>query len=179
MSGSGTFAGTDYQAGVIAYISVHMLLEQRLGWFPTLPDAPIAVSGEVDGPGDDVSVALSGERPSVEVQVKHGLTGVAELLFVVARIKEFSGNCEVVLAVDGTSSRWLADTLADDLDRFRQGRHDSTRQHTREVLAALQGDPAGLAALQRLHIKRIDVDALDDAGAKWAVTELRKVPRWR
>ena len=56
MAGDATVSGTTYQAGVVAFVYVHMLLEQRLGWFELFDDEPVAVEGEVNGPGDDVRV---------------------------------------------------------------------------------------------------------------------------
>ncbi len=55
MGGNATVSGTNYQAGVIAYVFVHVLAEARLRWLKT-DDTPSAVSGEVKGPGDDARV---------------------------------------------------------------------------------------------------------------------------
>ena len=69
MSGDATFAGTTYQAGVIAFVYVHGLLEQRLGWFELFDDTPVAVSGAVNGPGDDAGVEFaSAARPPFSVR---------------------------------------------------------------------------------------------------------------
>ena len=52
MSGSGTFAGTSFQAQVIAYAYVHILGQRRLLWIPATDDTPLSVDGETGGPGD-------------------------------------------------------------------------------------------------------------------------------
>ena len=49
VSGDATFAGTNYQASVIAYVFVHVLTETKLRWIALADDTPSAVSGEVGG----------------------------------------------------------------------------------------------------------------------------------
>ena len=46
MGGPATFAGTNHQAGVIAFVFVHMLAHRRLGWLTPVDDTPSAVSAE-------------------------------------------------------------------------------------------------------------------------------------
>ncbi len=73
MSGDATFAGTRYQANVIAYVYARMLAQARLGRFELLGETPPAVSGETGGPGDDVRTEL-GTAGAIEAQAKHGMT---------------------------------------------------------------------------------------------------------
>lgn len=73
MSGDGTFSGTRYQAGVIAFVYVHMLARQRLGWLDLSEDPPLAISGEVAGSGGDARIELPPGEPVIELQAKHGL----------------------------------------------------------------------------------------------------------
>lgn len=73
MSGDATFAGTNYQASVIAYVFVHVLTETKLRWVALADDTPSAVSGEVRGPGDDARVEFRTGSAPVEIQAKHGL----------------------------------------------------------------------------------------------------------
>lgn len=78
MGGPATLAGTNYQAGVIVFVFVHMPAQRRLGWLTPLDDTPLAVSAETGGPGDDVEVEF-GEAQALEVRAKAGLTGDAAL----------------------------------------------------------------------------------------------------
>lgn len=73
MGGDATFAGTNYQASVIAYVFVHVLTETKLRWGGLADDTPSAVSGEVKGPGDDARVEFRTGAAPVELQAKHGL----------------------------------------------------------------------------------------------------------
>src|SRR5689334_11471797 len=108
MSGAGTFSGTSYQAGVIAYVGVHAVLEQRLGWFDLLEDSPYAVSGETSGPADDARVEFA--RFAAGVQAKHGLKGekaVTDVLTSVTTPPDPGQPKEPrILAVDSSSSLW-------------------------------------------------------------------------
>ena len=78
MSGPGNFAGTTYQSGVIAFVSVHVLLEARLNWIELEVDRPTAIAAEAGGPGDDAEIEFSGAF-RIQVQAKHGLSGAAAL----------------------------------------------------------------------------------------------------
>ena len=75
MGGDATFSGTTYQARVIAYAYVHVLAQMRLGWLGAVDDTPLAVSGEVKGPGDDMRISLESVirrskcRPNTGLQV--------------------------------------------------------------------------------------------------------------
>jgi hypothetical protein len=73
MGGDATFAGTNYQASVIAYVFVHVLTETKLRWGGLADDTPSAVSGEVKGPGDDARIEFRTGAAPVELQAKHGL----------------------------------------------------------------------------------------------------------
>ena len=175
MSGSGMFTGADYQAGVVAWLYVHILLEQRLNWFPLLNDRPTAVAAEVGGPGDDLRIDIAQSTQSVELQAKHGLTGAAALRNALTRIAETltSDATHIVLAVDRTSSTWIHKLLPDDLDRLRQSREDAIRQESRALLASLTQSER--AALPRVHVKVLDVDDPEDPEAKWAISALQQV----
>jgi hypothetical protein len=71
MGGPAVFAGTNYQAGVIAYVFAHVLAYRRLDWLTPVDDTPSAVSAETGGPGDDVRIEF-GEAQTFEVQAKAG-----------------------------------------------------------------------------------------------------------
>ena len=173
MSGSGMMLGAAYQAGVVAWLYVHMLREQRLHWFELADDRPLAVAGEVSGPGDDVRIEFSAGVPSVELQAKHGLSGKRRLREVLSRISNTScaPTGPVVLAVDRTSSSWMHKTLPDDLECLRQGRADAIRQETRQLIESLES--AESQVLGQLYVKVLDVDEPEDSDSKWAITALQ------
>lgn len=159
MSGDATFAGTSYQAKVIAYVYAHMLAQARLGWFELLDDTPSAVSGETGGPGDDARIEL-GKAGVFEVQAKHGMTAGAKLdEFLEHLVSAQASDLRVVLVVNRASSRKLYLELADDLDRMRSGRFDGIRSDTEEVRRKL-GSNASI--LDRLSVLPVDVDAAKD-----------------
>ena len=173
MSGSGMMLGGAYQAGVVAWLYVHVLREQRLHWFEFTDDRPLAVAGEVSGPGDDVRIEFAAGVPTVEVQAKHGLPGKPRLREVLSRISKAArpSGGPVVLAVDRTSSSWIHKTLPDDLECLRQRRPDAIRQETRQFIASLESAEARV--LEQLYVKVLDVDEPEDADSKWAISALQ------
>ena len=173
MSGSGMMMGGAYQAGVIAWLYVHLLRGQRLHWFELADDRPLAVAGEVSGPGDDVRIDFPPGVPSVEIQAKHGLSGRQRLREALSRIRRIPSptTSPVVLVVDRTSSRWIHRILPDDLECLRQGRPDAIRKETGQFLGSLA--PAEAEALKRLYVKVLDVDELEDSDSKWAISALQ------
>src|SRR5665213_606970 len=176
MSGKGTFSGTDYQAAVIAYLSVHVLIEQRLGWLEFVDDTPTAVSGETGNAGDDAAVEFKTGLPPIEIQAKHGLDGTAfvEAVKCIARSPREKWPAAIVLVTDSTSSSWLTSILASDLDNRRVVRADTARQRTQDILKKL-GAREEIAVLERLRLKRIDVDDQADHETKWATSNLAHV----
>ena len=124
MGGHGTFAGTNYQAGVIAYVYCSMLALRRLDWLPPLDDTPLAVSGETGGPGDDVRVEI--RDGSFEVQAKAGISGENQLREAIEDIlsRRADSTDRVVLVVDRRSSGWIYREFATDMERLRRGRSD-------------------------------------------------------
>jgi tetratricopeptide (TPR) repeat protein len=178
MSGHATFSGTTYQAGVIAYVAVHILTEAQLGWFDLFDDTPTAISGEVGGAGDDAAIEFRPGTPTAEIQAKHGLQGIVALAEVVERVAGFpatdGASRPVVLVTDQTASRWIYPKLGADLDLLRAERHDAVGSHTRELVTALR-TPAQRAALTRLHIKRVDVDSVGDVSARQVIGHLSYV----
>lgn len=160
MGGPATFAGTNYQAGVIAFVFVHMLAQRRLGWLTPLDDTPLAVSAETGGPGDDVEVEF-GEAQAFEVQAKAGLTGDAALTDAIRGIAGRVGDSEkgVVLVVDRRSSGWIYRDFATELERVRGGRLD--------VLPSAGALYAELGSvLGRTRVKAVDVSLPDDPEAQ-------------
>ena len=173
MGGEGTFSGTTYQAGVIGYVCAHILAQSRLGWFgDRIDDTPVAISGEVRGPGDDASVELKSAR-SFEFQAKHGLTGGKKFQETIARISEQTteDSPEVVLALDRTSTKSLYQKVANDLDRLRTGRDSPLGP---DVLSLLEsGIPKSV--LTRIRTVAVDVDKVSDPEVKNALYILSTV----
>lgn len=170
MSGSATFSGTDYQGKTIAYVFIHVLTETKLRWLSILNDTPSAVEGEVKGPGDDARVEFGAGVPVIELQAKHGLKGiknVVELLRSIERGSKNGNTVDVILVVDSTSSDSIRFDLRRDVERLRSGRSDGLRESTRKVLEAYGDGCEGV--LRRLHVITLDVDTTSDRDAKLAL----------
>jgi tetratricopeptide (TPR) repeat protein len=169
LSGDATFAGTNYQASVIAYVFVHILTETKLRWVGLADDTPSAVSGEVKGPGDDARVEFRTGVAPVEVQAKHGLKP-QKCIEAFEAIRDASTSADatgVLLVVDSTSSPAIRNDLWRDLDRLRSGRSDSLKELTRNVLSALGSRAEDVT--RRTHIVTLDLDKHSDAGASRAL----------
>jgi tetratricopeptide (TPR) repeat protein len=155
MSGSGTFAGTSFQAKTITLVYVHILAQRRLSWVPPADDTPLSVSGETGGPGDDGAIGFGDQRPPVEFQAKHGLKGgdtlKAEITKVATKID--ASKVPVVLVVDSGVTKGIRQELKVDLDRMRSGRFDGLRPEATQLKTV-----CSQAALDILHIVAIDVD---------------------
>jgi hypothetical protein len=143
VSGNATFSGTTYQAGVIAFVSAHVLTETKLRWLPVSDDTPSAVSGEVKGPGDDARIEFAARIPAIEVQANHGLKGPKAVQDVLQTIQDASAprdGSHVVLTVDSHSSASIRHDLCRDLDRLRSDRTDGLKEITRGLITALGDD---------------------------------------
>ena len=162
MGGDATFSGTTYQANVIAYIAVHVLTETKLRWLPVPDDTPIALAGEVKGPGDDARIEFA-SSPPIEVQSKHGLKGFKSTEEIVTTVRDASASNDpsiVVVAVDSSASPSIRVDLRKDLDRLRSGRTDGLQEITNKVLADLG---AGIVdTLRRIRVIILDVDVAGD-----------------
>lgn len=169
MGGDATFAGTNYQASVIAFVFVHVLTETKLRWLPIADDTPSAAWGEVKGPGADARVEfVSGDAP-VEIQAKHGLKPqkAVEAFQAIKSGTSVGDVTTVMLTVDSSSSAAVRGELRRDLDRLRSGRTDGLKELTRRLVGDL-GDQ-GLATLARVHVRVVDVDASADNEASRAL----------
>ena len=139
MSGDATFAGTNYQASVIAYVFVHVLTETKLRWIALADDTPSAVSGEVGGAGDDARIEFRTGSAPIEIQAKHGLKPQKsiEAFEAIRDGSTLADATEVMLVVDSTSSPAIRNDLWRDLDRLRSGRGDALKDLTRNIVSAL------------------------------------------
>jgi tetratricopeptide (TPR) repeat protein len=168
MSGAATFSGTNYQAGVIAFVYAHILKQAPLAWFEHFIDTPLAISGETDGPGDDARIEFGSRHPAIEVQAKHGFTAGAKLSEFIADVRTRShGDTQtrIVLVVDRTSSRAVRIDVPLDLDRYRSGRGERLRNDVKAIIDTLGADAA---LLNRLYVATVDVDRAADAERRFA-----------
>jgi predicted Zn-dependent protease len=168
MSGAATFFGTNYQAGVIAFVYTHILKQAPLAWFEHFIDTPLAVSGETGGPGDDARIEFGPRHPAIELQAKHGFTAGAKLSEFIEDIRartHTDTQTKVVLVVDRTSSRTVRVDVALDLDRNRSGRGERLRSDVKAILNSLGADTS---ILQRLYVATVDVDRAADAERRFA-----------
>jgi tetratricopeptide (TPR) repeat protein len=167
MSGAATFSGTTYQAGVIAYVYVHILKQSPLGWFDReFIDTPIGVSGETEGPGDDARIEFGDRHSPIEIQAKHGLTAGGKLSDTIAKISTRSAphhQTDVVLIVDRTSSKTVHVDFAADLERYRAGRTDRMRADLPRIVGELG---AANDVLRRVRVVVVDVDRASDPERK-------------
>jgi predicted Zn-dependent protease len=164
VSGSGNFGGTTFQSDTIAFVAVHIVTGTKLRWLPDVPDdTPTAVSGEVGGSGDDLSIEFGGRIASVEVQAKHGLQGGKSTIeaFEAIRNRTTNGHHPLVfLAVDPTASRVVRSELPVDLDRLRSGRTDGLKDAARSLLA-LGAEMESTA--KRVHVITLALDRQVDS----------------
>jgi len=172
MGGTATFSGVNFQAKVIAYIYVHILTQQPLGWFGNLDDKPIAVSGETSGPGDDARIGFGSRYESVEIQAKHGLTAGAELIKTLQNIQSRSprgDQSRVMLVVDDTSSKSIYNEFRQDLHRIRVGRLDNLKGITKKISTHFSED---YEFLKRIYIVRLNLENHSDSEFKVVLTLL-------
>jgi len=166
MSGSGGGGGYDYQADVIAYVAAHALAEVPLGWFEDPEDVVSSWEAETGGPGDDIAVTtLAGRR--IEIQVKHRLRRGADYHETFHRL--FQGlrvhhELRAVLLIDRHSSETIRNELKTDILRLGQGRQDSLKEITLDLLSHLQMEPDP-ALFTRFRIVVVDLDQGSDGMA--------------
>lgn len=167
-------SGAEYQAAGVAFVAVRMLLQGPLNWVAP-DDVPVAVEGEVGGPGDDLRIDFGNRRDPLDVQCKRSLAGQAAVRAaiqdIVTRSASENPKRELVLLVGAGSSVEVRDTFTTDVRNFRQGRTDSLRPITRAVL----GIDGAAAILARLYVVTLDVDRDSDSGSQFGIDGLRQV----
>jgi tetratricopeptide (TPR) repeat protein len=177
LSGNATFSGTNYQASVIAYVLVHVLTETKLRWLSPVDDTPIAVSGEVRGPGDDARVEFRSGVPVIELQAKHGLKP-QKCVDAFGAIRDGSQAGEtstVLLVVDSTSSPSIRNDLKRDLERLRSGRTDALKDITREVMTELAAQAAAIVARVQILIGLAKTLAADISKTDRTLTSYERI----
>jgi tetratricopeptide (TPR) repeat protein len=159
---------------MVAFVYVHILAQNRLGWLEYFNDTPIAVSGETDGPGDDARIEFGERHPAVEAQAKHGLTGGVKLSQAVegVRARSTPGNVTKVIFVVGRATKAVSRTFKDDLERFRVGREDGLHADIVRIAGELNEDRQ---MLTRLYVAETELDSAGDYQRKLAMQLLGSV----
>lgn len=177
MGGIAVSGGAEYQAAVVAYVAVRILLGWRLNWSARAPDVPVSVAGEVSGPGDDIRVALR-DGPALEVQAKRALSGRQDLIETIQRMVDRAGALtemrEIILVVGGGTHVDIRDAFATDVRHYRAGRTDHARRMLRVVLEAV---PDSDHILRRLVVVPLDLDTTAHQGVQQPLSDLRQALR--
>lgn len=136
VGGSAGDGGFQFQAKIIAFVSVHILAETAFaGLEQDMEGIPIAVSAETNGPGDDVRIELTQPASIIELQAKKGLrvdTRFDEAIDKIALGLVRDRTSNVILAVNPQTGSRIREKLPQDLHRLRQGRTDAP--HDQELL---------------------------------------------
>ena len=163
MSGSGGGGGYEYQAQATAYIAAHILTQKALRWIDhSTADVPIAVAAETDGPGDDINIQLQ-DGTIIELQAKHGFKKGEDFWETIIKLtRGLAENPSLygILLTDSTASSTIKVKLRQDIERLGQGRTDSLKEITDEVISKLnkEGIPCNSEIFKRLRIVIADFD---------------------
>lgn len=164
--GAAAAGGFGYQVSIGAIAGIHTLRGTPVQWTDGLTGkAPVSVSFETAGPGDDLSLELT-DGGTVEIQVKKGLR--ADRRFWSALGALFDGihhkRCNYgILVVCPNSSNSVRRVYALALERIGSGRSDGASSEQERLASHLveRGyDPEKVCA----HIRIRMVSALEDAG---------------
>lgn len=177
MGGISVSGGAEYQAAVVAYVAVRMLLGWRLNWSAHTQDVPVSVAGEVSGPGDDLQVGLR-DGPTLEVQAKRALAGRQDLIDTIGRMVHRADTAtetrEIILVVGGGTHADIRDAFATDVRHYRAGRTDHARRMLRGLLEAV---PDADRVLRRLVVVPLDLDTTAHQGVQQSLSDLRQALR--
>ena len=150
-------------------------MERPLNWAVPTDDVPVALEGEVGGPGDDLRVECGTRRAPLEVQCKRALAGRTALAGAIGemarKLREVPSTHEIVLVVGPGSSAEVRDVFAADVRNYRQNRRDSLHGITNAILADV---PQAASVLSRLYVVGLDVDEESGTGAQLAIDGLRQ-----
>lgn len=161
MSGSGGDVGYDYQADGTAFVAVHGISGQPLGWFDDFNDVPSEWSAETGGAGDDLRV-VTREGHVIEVQAKHALKRGEDYINAFRRLVsglKSDPQLRGIVLVDRHASANIRDDLKQDILRIGAGRSDDLKEITLELLRDL-GETANAISdvFARLRIIVVDLD---------------------
>lgn len=175
--GSAAGGGLEFQAAASALCMVHMARGTSLGWSAAANDAPLSVSAETGGAGDDISLTLT-DGSVLEVQAKRRLRADLELwnsLIALCRraheIPAFYG----VLLVGPTSSVVIREQLARDIIRIGQGRTDDLSALAVMLTTKLSEASIPLSACDRVRIHTVHLLEQDGASVQSALAHLAHI----
>ena len=164
--GAAGAGGLNFQAAISAIAYIHALRGTPVHWLdgPT-EGAPVSVSSETGGPGDDLALKLI-DGSLVEVQVKKGLNATNAFWSAVDSLSEGinSGRCNYgILIVCPSSSNTIRSDYAKAIRRIGEGRPDNPTKKQTKFTCHLQKqgyDPTKICARMRVQT----VSALSDQG---------------
>ena len=164
--GAAGAGGLNFQAAISAIAYIHALRGTPVRWLDGLTEgAPVSVSSETGGPGDDLALKLI-DGSLVEFQVKKGLNATNAFWSAVDSLSEGinSSRCNYgILIVCPSSSNTIRNGYAKAIRRIGEGRSDSPTRQQVEFTNRLQKqgyDPTETCA--RMRVKT--VSALSDQG---------------
>jgi len=159
--GSGGASGWSFQARVTAYVAIHVLARQPLGWLRAERDVPAAVQSETGGAGDDLQLHLEGGK-LVEIQVRKHARNDSNLWDALLRLAQGlkrEPKLLGVLVIGPSSGRKVREDLRHDLGRLSGGRKDYLKPITKAFLQLLEEadlDPTSI--IERLHIVSLNLE---------------------
>lgn len=177
MSGSAPASGFEFQSAAFGFLAAHALADCPLNWFEGPPLNPSAIAMETGGPGDDLLVELSDGR-RIEVQAKKGLSRGPDFYQAMkALFKGVRDGVDLlgVLLVDTKTSASIREEIRQDFIRLSDGRTESLKSETKELLATLSElGPVDYLLFQRLRIIVKDFGPGGD-GCAAAISLLRNI----
>lgn len=164
--GAAAAGGFSFQANLGCIASVHTIRGTPVQWTDGLTaSAPIAVSFETSGPGDDLSLELA-DGSVVEIQVKKGLRADKRFWSAFDALCKgiYRDRCTYgILIVCPNSSVPVRRGYASALERIAAGRNDCASPEQRKLtsyFSSIEYDAENICA--RIRIRT--VSALEDAG---------------
>jgi len=125
--GAAAAGGFSFHANIGAIAGIHMLRGTRIQWTDGVTgEAPVSVSFETGGPGDDLSLQLADDS-IVEIQVKKGLRADGRFWSALDALCEgiHRNRCSYgILIVCPNSTNPVKQDYARALERIGAGRND-------------------------------------------------------
>ena len=164
--GAAAAGGFGFHANIGAIAGIHILRGTRVQWTDGLTgEAPVSVSFETGGPGDDLSLQLADDS-IVEIQVKQGLRADRRFWSALDALCEgiHRNRCSYgILIVCPNSSNPVKRDYARALERIGAGRNDgASPEHTRLASRLAERGYDSESVCTRIRIRM--VSALEDAG---------------
>ena len=177
--GAAVAGGLNFQAAISAIAYIHALRGAPVQWLDGLTvGAPVSISSETGGPGDDLSLKLT-DGSLVEVQVKKGLNATNAFWSAVDSLSEGidSGRCNYgILIVCPASSNTIRSGFAKAIRRIGEKRFDHPSNQQVKFTKHLQKqgyDPTKIC--ERMRIKTVSALSDHDDAIAAALAELGHV----